>query len=42
MRDYLVGLAMACGHSPEEIREYPLRELELLAVVDDTRGGPPL
>jgi len=35
MRDYLVGVAMAAGHDPREVRKYPIRDLELLAIVDD-------
>ena len=35
MRDYLVGVAMAAGHDPREVREYAMRDLELLAIVDD-------
>jgi hypothetical protein len=35
MRDYLLGVAMAAGHDPREVREYSLRDLELLAIVDE-------
>jgi len=35
MRDYLVGIAMAAGHDPREVREYSVRDLELLAIVDE-------
>lgn len=38
MRDYLVGIAMAAGHDPREVREYPIRDLELLALVDEAEA----
>ena len=37
MRDYLVGLAMAAGHDPRDVREYPIRDLECFAIVDGGR-----
>jgi hypothetical protein len=39
MADYLLAVAMKHGHDPREAREYPLRDLQLLAEIDAT-GGP--
>lgn len=39
MRDYLVGIAMKHGHDPREVRSYPLRDLEVLAIVADNGGN---
>lgn len=38
-RDYLIGLAMAAGHDPRDVREYALRDLECLRIVDEATGG---
>lgn len=37
--DYLLAIAMKHGHDPRDVREYPMRDLELLAMLDAT-GGP--
>ncbi|WP_256558458.1 hypothetical protein [Salinilacihabitans rarus] len=39
MTDYLLAVAMRNGHDPREAREYPVRDLRLLAMLDAARGG---
>jgi len=40
MADYLLAVALKHGHSPAEARRYPVRDLELLAMLDAAQGGP--